>query len=552
MASAKARGSDGPPERPERDGAADELVRTAYTREAGDTAVLYKGMSLADVAHVVGLIESEIIPQPAGGELLWALLEIHPSPPLDFAVDPKRGDSYSNREAYLSMLTPSVGWLSTGRARRESTTTGYRIAVRERLVVLAAALEDCIDAALQQAEHHQATLFPDYTYLQPAQPTVFGHYLLTFVYPMLRDLDRLQAAYRRTNVSPAGAGSVNGSRLPLDRAALSEMLGFDEVATHTRDAMWQADGPVEIAALITTALVNIDRLAEDLQIFSTTEFGLVELADRHTRPSVIMPQKKNPYSLAYLRGLASESIGNLTAMATVGRTPSGQIDNRMFAYGSIPRALDQTIDAVRLMAGILRDLTVHKDMTAQRAGQDFLGATDLAEVIMSECEIDYQTSHRVVADAVRSATAAGESTLDSRRLEEAAKSIVGRQLGLSADRIAEVLSPESIVASRSGEGGAAASSVERMIASSRDQLAAHRAWRTTQAKKLHEAETRLLLKATSLKIAPSTPSKGSSSSEGSKGGTRAGAKEPPSAPSLEDLFEDLPKMPPGRRRFPSE
>jgi argininosuccinate lyase len=489
-------------------------------------------MSLADVAHVVGLLESEILPREAGGELLWALLEIHPSPPLDFAVDPKRGDSYSNREAYLRMLTPAAGWLSAGRARRESTTTGYRITVRERLLVLGAALEDSVAAALELAERHRATLFPDYTYLQPAQPTVFGHYLLTFAHPMLRDLDRLRAVYQRTNVSPAGAGSVNGSRLPLDRDSLAEMLGFDDAIPHTRDAMWQADGPIEIAALVTAALINIDRLAEDLQIFSTAEFGLVELADRHARPSVIMPQKKNPYSLAYLRGLAGESIGHLAAMAAVGKTPSGQIDNRMFAYGTIPRILNDAADAVRLMADVLLGIVVNKETAARRAAQDFVGATDLAEVIMTECGIDYKTAHGLVAGAVRSATAAGETTLTPERLEFQAEASLGRRLGLSADRMAEALDPERIVATRTGKGGAAVTSVEQMISTCRKGLDAHRQWRRAAAKKLHEAETRLLLKATSLKIAPPAPAEGS--------------------PSAEDLFEDLPKMPPGRRRFPIE
>ena len=517
----------------------DELIRTAYAREAGDTAILYKGMSLADIAHVVGLVESKIIPRQAGGELLWALLEIHPSPPMDFAVDPARGDSYSNRESYLRMLTPSTGWLSVGRTRRESTTTGYRIAVRERLLSLAGALGDCATAALKQCDAHRATLFPDYTYLQPAQPTVFAHYLLTFVYPMLRDLERLGGAFARTNVSPAGCGSVNGSRLPLDREALSAMLGFDRPIPHARDAMWQADGPIENAALITGALVNLDRLAEDLQIFSTSEFGLVELADRHARASVIMPQKKNPYSLAYLRGLAGASIGTLAAMAAVAKTPSGQIDNRMFAYGDVPRALDHAADAARLMADVLRGITVKTDVAERRAAQDFLGATDLAEVIMIECEIDYKTAHRIVARAIREALDSGESGLSVKRLEASAETTVGKQLGLSKNRIRESLDPASIVATRSGIGGAASESVGEMIAECRKGLKENETWRLTTGRKLVEAETRLGMKATVLKIVPAE-------GDGSSGAERA------ESDSWEKEFEDLPKMPPGRRRFPAE
>ena len=376
---------------------------------------------------------------------------------------------------------------------------------------------------------------------------MFGHYLLTCVHPMLRDLDRLRTAYQRTNVSPAGAGSVNGSRLPLDRDSLSEMLGFDDVVTHTRDAMWQADGPIEITAMIAAALVNLDRLAEDLQIFSTAEFGLLEIADRHARSSVIMPQKKNPYALAYLRGLAGESIGNLAAMTAVGKTPSGQIDNRMFAYGTVPRALGHTIDAIRLMADVVRGLVVNKETAARRAAQDFIGATDLAEIIMMDCSIDYKTAHDLVARAVRDASAAGETTLSSDRLGIAAQTSIGRSLGIAADKIAAALDPERIVATRTGRGGAAEASVKQMILDCRKELEQHHEWRLSASKKAHEAETRLLLKATSLKIAPSAPGEGSPSPD--KPDKPHKLK---SAKSFDELFEGLPKMPPTRRRFPTE
>src|SRR5574341_243636 len=440
---------------------ADDLVHTAYAREIADAAILYEGMSLADLAHVVVLMEANVIPGEAGGELIAALLEIHPAPPLDFALDPARVDLYSNREAYLKMLTLAdprskapgsvVGWLSAGRARREATTIGYLIAVRARLLALAAALGDCVTAALALAEKHRTTLFPDYTYLQPAQPSSFGHYLLTSVYPMLRDLDRARAAFGRTNLSPAGSGSVNGSRLPLDRARLAELLGFDGLVSHTRDAMWQADGPIEIAALVTSALVTLDRLAEDLQIFSTAEFGLVELADRHTRTSVIMPQKKNPYSLAYIRGLCGESIGTLAAMAAVGKTPSGQIDNRIFAYGDIPRALDRATGAAWLMADVLRGLTVNTGLAAKRAAENFIGATDLAEVIMLTSGLDYKTVHDLVGHAVRAAIESGATALTVDLLDAAARAQhVAPLQNLTPEVIAEALDPARIVAARSG------------------------------------------------------------------------------------------------------
>jgi argininosuccinate lyase len=524
---------------------AEQLVRTAYAREIGDAAILYEGMSLADLAHVVGLIEANIIPREPGGELLAALLTIHPAPPLDFALDPARGDLYSNREAYLRMLAAPVGWLSAGRARREASTIAYRLAVRERLLNFAAALESCANAALDLAEAHRNTLFPDYTYLQPAQPTTFGHYLLTFVYPILRDLERTHAAFARTNLSPAGAGSVNGSRLPLDRARLAELLGFDGLIPHTRDAMWQADGSIEIAALVTSSLVTLDRLAEDLQIFSTAEFGLVELADRHTRTSVIMPQKKNPYSLAYLRGACGESIGTLAAMAAVGKTPSGQVDNRIFAYGDIPRALDQAIGSVRLMADVLRGLTVNADLAAKRVSENFMGATDLAEVIMLEGGLDYKAAHDLVGRAVRSALDSGAPTLTLELLQAAAQKHLGRTLDLDPQSVADALDPERIVAARTGPGGAAESSLAQMLADCRAVITGYAQWREAAQTRLQTAEAMLLMTAARLRLEPARPA----DDQPTAPEPPAEKREPQSLEELADeIFKDLPQ-PPRRRQW---
>jgi argininosuccinate lyase len=480
--------------------AGDDLIRTAFTLEVDDARLLYQGISLADLAHVVGLIEAGIAPPREGGRLLTALLHIHPTPPADLAFDPALGDVYSNRVAYLRDNTPEIGWLGAGRARREATTIAYRAAVRSRLLELAEALERWITSGLDQVETHRNTLFPDYTYLQPAQPTVFGHYLLTFLYPGLRDLERLRSAFARTNASPAGSGSVNGSRLPLDRERLARLLGFDSVIPHTRDAMWQADGPLEITAFLTAMLVNLDRLAEDLMIFCTAEFGLVELDVAHTRRSVIMPQKKNPYSLAYLRGVAGESIGALAAMAAVGKTPSGQIDNRMFAHGAIPRALERATGAARLIASVLEGLTVSTGVARERAGRHFLGATDLAEILMLERGLDYGTAYDIVARAVRSAQDSGETSFTTNALDSAAKETIGDELGLPPEVIDAALEPEKIVASRTGHGGAAEERVLEMVAECRERLASQVDWRQTTLARLAESESALLAKVNELRI----------------------------------------------------
>jgi argininosuccinate lyase len=341
---------------------------------------------------------------------------------------------------------------------------------------------------------------PDYTYLQQAHPTTLGHYLLSFAYPMLRDLDRLEGCFRRTNVSPGGGGSINGSRLPLDRERLARLLGFEGVIPNTRDAMWQADGPIEVMALVTALLVNLDRLAEDLMIWATQEFALVDLADRHARASVIMPQKKNPYSLAFIRGVTGVQIGRLASMAAVGKTPSAQVDNRIFAHGEIPRALDLAIDAARLMRGVVGGLSVNAPLMASRARDGYAQATDLAEVLMREAGITYRDAHRVVGLVVRVGLERGLPMMEigSDLIDEAARAMLGRPLTLSPAAVAEAVDPERIVASRAGTGGAAPGPMRRMLAECRERLQAAETWRATTAAALARAEERLVARATAV------------------------------------------------------
>jgi len=488
-------------------GPAVELVRTALARELADQLPLFRGMSLADLAHTIMLIEAGVIPSADGASLLSALLALHAYPP-DFIPTPESGDLYTNREAWLAAQTHSVGWLGAGRARRESTTTGYRITVRSRLLAFADALIKAGTALIERADEYRSTLMADYTYLQPAQPTTFGHYLLGFVYFLLRDLERLRELYTRTNRSPAGCGSVNGSRLPQDRNRLAELLGFDGLAQHARDAMWQPDGPIETLSVVVTALVNLDRLAEDLQIFATAEFDLVDLAEGHSRASVIMPQKKNPYALAFVRGATNELTGMLASVATLGRTPSGQVDNRVFVYGDVPRALETATGVTTLMAAVITGLWFNAPVASARLAHGFATATDLAETITLETGLDFRTAHRIVGLLVREATQTNHTMRDltTADLDAAAQVILNRPLHLSEAAFTQALDPAAAVAARKGIGGAAPEPLSTMLTECRATLDTYTSWYKKAAARTSAAEEALVRRAGQLGGGVSCPS----------------------------------------------
>lgn len=475
---------------------APELVNTAFAHEVSDGAILYRGMSLADLAYCVSLSESGLIPETAQGPLLRGLLQLHAIAPEAFEFDPIYGDVYTNREQALRKITPpeanADGWLRTGRARRESSTVGYLLTARRRLLMFAEAVADLIQVLLKVCSAHQATLMPDYTYLQKAHPTSLGHYLLTFVMPMLRDLERLQALYSRVNRSPAGGGSVNGARLPIDRERIAALLGFDGVAAHTRDAMWQADVAIEAASCVVMPLTTLDRLAEDMYIFATEEFGYLTLSDAHSRTSVIMPQKKNPYSLAWIRGAARQATGILQTVIATNLTPSGQPDNRIFAYGDVPRLLDLGERAARLMQSVLDRAEWNTDQMARRAGEGFSGATDLGDYLSESAGLDPRTAHRLIGWAVREAQQAGTPSsqpITAAALDRASQAILQRALVLDEAEVAAAQHPARIVESRRGIGGAGSDSVAAMVQSAREVLQEARYWLDGAVTRIHAAES---------------------------------------------------------------
>jgi argininosuccinate lyase len=209
---------------------------------------------------------------------------------------------------------------------------------------------------------------------------------------------------------------------------------------------------------------------------------------------VIMPQKKNPYSLAFVRGVAGVMIGRLASMSTVGRTPSAQVDNRIFAYGEVPRSLDLTIETVRLMSGVMQGLSVNAELMARRARDGYAQATDLAEVIMTASGLSYREAHTVVGQAVRRAVELGMPMreIGSDLIEEASRAVLGRTVVIPPDCLARAVDPASIVASRLGFGGAAPEPMRAMLGECRGQVLSAEEWRATAAASVQVAEDSLL------------------------------------------------------------
>jgi argininosuccinate lyase len=296
------------------------------------------------------------------------------------------------------------------------------------------------------------------------------------------------------NCSPGGAGCVNGTRLLDDRSFVAAALGFDEVIEHTRDAMWQIDGLIHVLATAASLLSTQSKLAEDLEIWSSSEFDFVDLADGYTRSSILMPQKRNPYSLAIVRGASGVLIGRLTGFLAVAKSPSARSDNLIFAYGEVPRALDLSIRVTRLMAGVVRTLQVNAERMAEELDAGYTQATDLTEFIVQACEVDYRSAYVVVGKTIREASLRGIAGKDitGTMLDEVALAETGRSWGLAGKDLTAALDARAIVESRVGTGGAASNAVESMIARCEENTNELHAAVAQRRQKLDRAELALL------------------------------------------------------------
>jgi argininosuccinate lyase len=455
------------------------LVAAGYALELADSALLHDGLFVADLAHVIGLVEGCLIPGNVAAELLTALLDMGKVPADEFPYDVRLGDAYNSREAELARrVGDTAGWVHLGRTRREAGRIAFRLGTRELLLDLADALGDLLVALTDRARQASQVVWADSTYLQPAQPSTFGHYLASFAEETARHLPRLMAAYGWVDISPAGSGGVAGTRLGLDRELLARLLGFAEVGRNTRDTMWNVDGLIDVVCASTQAAITADRLAEDLQIFSTPGFDFVHIDAALCRASVLLPQKRNPYALAVVRAGASTLIGRLTGLLASARTPSAQTDNWLHAYGEVSSSLVLATRLTTLMAVTIDTLSIHETALASSATDPQVAATDLADEIVITCGLDYRTAYRVVGRAVARTLDEGGS-ITRATLDEAATAITGEPLRPCTARdldISSTMDVALLIRSRRESGGCSPDSLAAELSALAGTIAQARAW----------------------------------------------------------------------------
>jgi argininosuccinate lyase len=382
-----------------------------------------------------------------------------------------------------------AGRLHTARSRNDIDMTMYRMQQREMILQLVENVLALRRSLLGLADRHGGTVFAAHTHTQPAQATTVAHYLLAVVEQLERDTVRLQAAYASTNRNPLGACAITGTGFPIDRSRTAALLGFEGTTGNTYGSIATVDYLLESVAAAAVLLAGIGRVVQDLLLWCTAEVGYLRLADGFVQTSSIMPQKRNPVALEHARALASLALGQTQAiLLAVHNTPFGDIvDTEDDLQPLVASMFADAARAVGLVSAAMSTAEFDRDRMAGRAREGWVTITELADTLTREHDVPFRTSHRIaaalIADAARRP---GES--QGAMLRALVQSETGREIDLTDERLAEILSPEYFVRVRTTPGGPAPAETARAAAASRERLSVDDAWLGDTSGRLRAAE----------------------------------------------------------------
>ena len=316
-----------------------------------------------------------------------------------FRVD--REDVHMNVEGALGdRIGAAAGRLHTGRSRNDQVALDLRLWLRRELTELGGELGATIDTLCDLAEEHHALPMPGYTHLQRGQPVTFGHHMMAYAAMYLRDLDRVLDARRRTSVMPLGSGALAGSPLPLDRARVAAELEMPELTLNSLDAVSDRDPALETLSVLSIVMVHTSRLAEELVLWASQEFGFIELSDGFCTGSSLMPQKKNPDIPELLRGKAGRVFGDLQALLTVMKgLPLAYNKDMQEDKEPVFDAVATVRQCLGILPAMLGAMTVRPQRLADALKDGFVLATDLADHLVDR-GVPFRDAHHVVGAAV--------------------------------------------------------------------------------------------------------------------------------------------------------
>ncbi len=428
---------------------------------------LYAQDIMGSKAHCRMLVEQKIITAADGDNILSGLDHIlQDIESGNFNFKTTLEDIHMNVEAALAeRIGEAAGRLHTGRSRNDQVATDFRLWIRDAIDAIEAQLQYLQGALIKIAEQHADTIMPGYTHLQPAQPVTLGHHLLAYVEMFGRDRERFTDARKRVNESPLGAAALAGTAFPIDRKATAASLGFDRPMANSLDAVSARDFTLEFLAAGSITATHLSRLAEEIVIWASPQFGFVKLSDAFSTGSSIMPQKRNPDAAELARAKVGRILGAFTALTVV-------MKGLPLAYGKDMQedkeptfdATDSLSLAITAMAGMITDLKANSDAMRAALEVGFPTATDLADWLVRELDLPFRKAHHITGRIVSMAEERG-CLLEDLPLEV----MQTVESGINSS-IYSVLSIDASAKSRTSFGGTAPENVRAAVAKARERF----------------------------------------------------------------------------------
>ncbi|EKT54080.1 argininosuccinate lyase [Providencia burhodogranariea] len=354
--------------------------------------------------------------------------------------------------------------LHTGRSRNDQVATDLKLWCKDQVVLLLEAVTELQKALVVTAENNQDAVMPGYTHLQRAQPVTFAHWCLAYSEMLARDESRLQDTLKRLDVSPLGCGALAGTAYDIDREQLASWLGFASATRNSLDTVSDRDHVLELLSDASIGMVHLSRFAEDLIFFNSGEAGFVELSDKVTSGSSLMPQKKNPDALELIRGKCGRVQGALTGMMmTLKGLPLAYNKDMQEDKEGLFDALDTWLDCMHMAVLVLDGIQIRNSRCEEAAKQGYANATELADYLVAK-GVPFREAHHIVGEAVVTAISQGKA------LEEMALSDLQKFSNTIQLDVYEILSLQSCLDKRLAKGGVSKNQVLKAIADAKARL----------------------------------------------------------------------------------
>lgn len=419
------------------------------------------------IAHCHALIGAGVLTEDEADEINDALRTIleRSQSEKDFLADSSAEDVHSFVEAKLIQLVGDMGRkLHTGRSRNDQVATDMRIWMRSAIDDVSSCLRGVQQALLDFADQHENAVIPGYTHMQRAQPVLLAHWCLAYFGMFDRDRERLRDTRARVNVLPLGSAALAGTSYPIDREAVARDLGFEDVARNSLDAVSDRDFCVEFVNAAALIMVHLSRLAEDIILYSTTEFGFFELGDAVSTGSSLMPQKKNPDSMELVRGKAGRVFGHATSLLSMLKgLPLAYNKDMQEDKEAVFDSFDTVRDCLLTTNTVLRNLSLNEERSREAAATGYMNATELADYLVRK-GMPFREAHEVTGQIVIHALESGVE------LDELPLSDLQTFASMIDDDVFEALTVERTLATKAQRGGTAPEAVRHALAEARARL----------------------------------------------------------------------------------